>query len=70
MRMRSLTNCRQQQQPEPSALSFQDGGPPRFNLKLDGEASNSRRPGKPAKGSRYLKSYLDSHSAHVKTKLD
>lgn len=34
-------------------LSLQDGGPPGFDPKLDGEASDRRRPGKSAEGSRY-----------------
>lgn len=47
------------------ARSFQDGGPPGLYLKLDGEASNSRRPGKPTKGSRYIVCRLSNLSMCV-----
>ena len=49
-----------QQQSGPSALSFQDGGPPGLDLKLDGEASDRRRPGEPAEGPRYITRYRDN----------
>lgn len=55
------SNCRQQQQTSP-VLSFQDGGPPGLNIKLDGEASYSRRQGKPTKGPRYTLVWLYKHS--------
>lgn len=38
---------------------FQDGGPPGLDLKLDGEASDCRRPGEPTKGSRYIQFSFD-----------
>lgn len=72
MRVRSSNSCSRQQQLcvwTACAIIFQDGGPPWFNLKLDGKASNSGRPGKSTKGPRYATYYRHSESSGISLKL-